>query len=64
MKTLFRKIMGSSFLVGMASIFCPTLIHVDYLEMPGETDAQSIEEDWKAVGSYILDAYGKTTKQK
>lgn len=57
MKPIFKKIMGGSFIVGMASVFCPTVIQVDYLDMPDESDEQCIADDWKAVGSYIMDAY-------
>lgn len=62
MKTLYKKIMGSSFLVGMASIFCPSVIEVEPMKFDDKSDVNNIEGYWKNVGSYISKAYESRPK--
>lgn len=57
MKTLMKKIMRRSYLVGMASMFCPALIQIEPLDMPAESDSDNIKNDWAQVGSYITKSY-------
>lgn len=57
MKTLFRKIMGSSFLVGMASVFCPSVIEIEPVEFDDKSDAQNIAGDWEQIGRDITKVY-------
>lgn len=57
MNTLMKKIMRRSCLVGMASVFCPTLIQVEPIDMPSDSDYENIENDWAQVGSYIAESY-------
>lgn len=49
--------MRNSFIIGMASIFCPTIIHVDSVTMDNPSDTQNISDDWKQVGAYMTNAY-------
>lgn len=62
MKTLFRKIMGSSFLVGVASIFCPSVIEVEPMKHSDNTDMQNIAGDWRQLGQYMTKAYDTLRK--
>lgn len=62
MKRLVKKIMGSSFLVGMASIFCPSIIEVEPMKYNKTSDYQNIASDWKQLGNYITKAYGELGK--
>lgn len=65
MKRIITKgTMGRYFLFGMASVFFPSIANVEPLPMPNDNDAQSIADDWNAVGSYIKSAmtYGETIK--
>lgn len=54
--------MRSSFLIGMASVFCPSVIHVDSVHVDSASDLQNIGDDWKQVGSYISKAYDAARK--
>ena len=56
-KRMIRKMMRNSFIIGMASIFCPTIIHVDSVTMDNPSDTQNISDDWKQVGAYMTNAY-------
>lgn len=49
--------MRRSYLIGMASIFCPSVINIEPMDMPHNTDSQNLANDWNQVGSYISDAY-------
>lgn len=62
MNKLVKKIMGSSFLVGMASIFCPSIIEIEPMKCDNKTASENIAQYWKNVGSYITKAYETTTK--
>lgn len=64
MKTLFRKIMGSSFLVGMASVFCPSILNIEPIDSGSDNDLQNIANDWRQVGSYITQAYESCTTEE
>lgn len=50
--------MRHNYFVGMASIFCPSLIQVDTIDVSQESDSKDIADDWKQIGSYISTAYG------
>lgn len=54
--------MRNSFLMGMASIFCPSIIRVDYLKMPNHEDAFKLNEDWAKIGSDMNKVYGRFEK--
>lgn len=56
--TLFR-----SFLIGMASVFCPSMIHVSHDFNDSSSDLDNIAGDWKMVGSYISNAYDSIERQ-
>lgn len=63
MRTLLNKIIGSGFFVGMASIFCPSVIEVEPMKYHKKSsDLQNIANDWKQVGTYMTKAYGSITK--
>lgn len=62
MKKLLKKILSHSFLMGIASVFYPSVIQVDYIEMPSESDSANLANDWKQVGSYINKAYESVAK--
>lgn len=64
MKTLMKKIMRRSCLVGMASVFCPTLIQIEPIDMPIESDSDNIKNDWAQVGSYITKSYESCQSEK
>lgn len=55
--------MRNSFIIGMASIFCPSIIHVDYLKMPDRDDSWKLNQDWVKIGSDINRAYGRFEKE-
>jgi hypothetical protein len=57
MKAQLKKIMGGSFLIGMASIFWPSVIDVEPIDSNNKTDAQNIADYWRQVESYITKAY-------
>ena len=59
---LTRKLLKSSFLLGVASIFCPSVINIDYLKPLDKSDAQNLNEDWGRIGEYMTNAYGKLGK--
>ena len=61
-RRIIRKMMRSSFLIGMASVFCPSVIHVDSVRVDSASDLQNIGDDWKPVGSYISNAYDAAGK--
>ena len=61
-RRIIRKMMRSSFLIGMASVFCPSVIHVDSVHVDSASDLQNIGDDWKQVGSYISKAYDAARK--
>lgn len=64
MKALFKKIIGSSFLVGMASVFCPSILNVEQIDSGSDNDSENIANDWRRVGSYISDSYESCTTDK
>lgn len=57
MKKLAKKVMSSSFLVGMASIFCPSVIEIEPMKCNKNSDMQNIANDWKQLGVYMTKAY-------
>lgn len=61
-RRIIRKMMRNSFLMGMASIFCPSIIRVDYLKMPNHEDAFKLNEDWAKIGSDMNKVYGRFEK--
>lgn len=61
-KILFRKIFNHSVLVGMLSIFCPSVINVQPFKIQHKNDLDSLASDWQKVGSYIKQAYDSRQK--
>lgn len=59
---IIRKIMRNSFLIGVASIFCPSVVHVDYLKMPNSDDAFKLNDDWVKIGSDMNKVYDRFEK--
>ncbi len=57
MKTLIKRVMRHSYFIGVASIFYPSLIQIDTIDMPQESDSKNMADDWKQIGSYISTAY-------
>lgn len=54
-----------NFLIGMASVFYPSAIHVAKIqEDSAESDFDNILNDWKSVGSYINNAYEAVSRQQ
>ncbi|MDE5878154.1 MAG: hypothetical protein K2H47_11755 [Muribaculaceae bacterium] len=49
--------MRHSYFIGVASIFYPSLIQIDTIDMPQESDSKNMADDWKQIGSYISTAY-------
>ncbi len=49
-----------SFIKGVTSVFFPSVIQIEPLEMPSTSYAQNIAGYWKNVGSYMAKAYGST----
>lgn len=50
------------FRLGIASIFRPSLIEVEYLEMPSEKPSDALASIWREVGAYISSAYESRPK--
>ncbi|MCH5238186.1 MAG: hypothetical protein J1E95_10395 [Muribaculaceae bacterium] len=63
LKKNIRKILNHSLLVGMVSIFCPSVIQIESLKYEPKNDADNLASDWEKVGSYIQSSYDACTKE-
>lgn len=57
MKKYMANILKNGFVLGMASIFCPSVIEVETVDFKSKSDAQNLADDWKQIGSYISKVY-------
>lgn len=55
-----KKTFRQSFIKGLTSVFFPSVIQIEPLEMPISSYADNIAGYWKNVGSYMAKAYGTT----
>ena len=55
-----KKSFRQSFIKGITSVFFPSVIQIEPLEMPSTSYADNIAGYWKNVGSYMAKAYGTT----
>lgn len=53
-----KKTFRQSFIKGLTSVFFPSVIQIEPLEMPVSSYADNIAGYWKNVGSYMAKAYG------
>ena len=60
MSKFLKKIFNHSFLIGMASVFCPAVIQIDAVDSDPSSDWKNISEDWNNVGKQIMQSYEST----
>lgn len=58
-KTLIKKLLSSSFIIGFVGLFNPMSYDYKTLPLSRNKDIDNLKSDWEAVGSYIRDAYQK-----
>lgn len=57
-KSWFRLMTNRNLWVGMASVFCPSVVFTTSVKLaPSDNPDGSLADDWAQVGQYMKDAY-------